>query len=90
MISMALGEYLSSTTKAKQWSIEYSRETREVQEVPEEEEAEIYEIFDEFNIPREDVTPIVQHLRRYPDKWVDVSGHHCPVLKLTLLVYDGI
>jgi vacuolar iron transporter family protein len=73
MLSMGLGEYLSSTTKAKQWDIEYAREQREVREVPQEEEEEIYAIFDEYDIPRENVTPILEALKKDPIKWVDVS-----------------
>jgi vacuolar iron transporter family protein len=73
MLSMGLGEYLSSNTKAKQWDIEYAREKREVREMPHEEEEEIFEIFDEYDIPRESVIPIVEALKRDPTKWVDVS-----------------
>jgi hypothetical protein len=73
MLSMALGEYLSANTKAKQWDIEYARELREVQEVPEEEEEEIYQIFDDYEIPRENVAPILDALKKDPKKWVDVS-----------------
>jgi len=71
MISMGLGEYLSSNTKAKQWNIEYDREKREVVEKPQEEEEEIYEIFDEYRIPRSSVTPIIQELKKDPKNWVD-------------------
>jgi vacuolar iron transporter family protein len=73
MLSMGLGEYLSSNTKAKHWDVEYAREQREVREMPHEEEEEIYEIFDEYDIPRNHVTPIVDALKRDPKKWVDVS-----------------
>jgi hypothetical protein len=73
MLSMGLGEYLSSNTKAKQWDIEYAREEREVREMPHEEEEEIFEIFDEYDIPRESVIPIVEALKKDPTKWVDVS-----------------
>jgi hypothetical protein len=72
MLSMGLGEYLSSNTKAKQWQIEYDRETREVKEMPHEEEEEIYDIFDEYRIPRSSVSPIVQELKKDPKNWVDV------------------
>ncbi|KAF2665216.1 DUF125-domain-containing protein [Microthyrium microscopicum] len=71
MISMGLGEWLSTNTKAKQWDVEIERERREVRECPKAEEEEIYEIFDEYAIPREDVQPIVEHLKRDPEKWVD-------------------
>ena len=73
MLSMGLGEYLSSNTKANHWEVEYAREQREVRENPLEEEEEIYEIFDEYEIPREDAKPIVESLKRDPKKWVDVS-----------------
>jgi vacuolar iron transporter family protein len=73
MLSMGLGEYLSTNTKAKQFQIEYEREKREIVEMPEAEEAEIYEIFDEYQIPHENVKPIVEHLKKDPKKWVDVS-----------------
>jgi hypothetical protein len=76
MISMGLGEYLSTSTKAKQWEVEYAREWREVREKPEDEEEEIYEIFDEYDIPRNDVKPIVERLKRDPQRWVDVSHVH--------------
>ena len=74
MISMGLGEWLSTNVKAKQWHVELERERREVRECPEVEEEEIYEIFDEFEIPRPDVLPIVERLKSDPEKWVDV--HH--------------
>jgi vacuolar iron transporter family protein len=69
---VGLGEYLSTATKAKTWDIEYAREKREIVEMPEEEEAEIYDIFDEFKIPREYITPIVEHLRNDSSNWIDV------------------
>jgi len=71
MLSMGLGEYLSSNTKANHWEVEYAREQREVRENPLEEEEEIYEIFDEYDIPREDVRPILENLKKDPKKWVD-------------------
>lgn len=71
MLSMGLGEYLSSSTKAKQWQIEYDREQREIVEMPHEEEEEIYEIFDQYHIPRVSVYPIVQELKKDPQNWVD-------------------
>jgi len=71
MLSMGLGEYLSTNTKAKQWQIEYDRETREVEEMPQAEEEEIYDIFDEYRIPRASVYPIVQELKKDPKNWVD-------------------
>jgi hypothetical protein len=73
MISMGLGEWLSNNVKAKQWDVEIERERREVRDMPEAEEEEIYDIFDEFEIPREDVAPIVARLRSDPEKWVAVS-----------------
>jgi VIT1/CCC1 family predicted Fe2+/Mn2+ transporter len=74
MLSMGLGEYLSTNTKAKQWQIEYDRETREVEEKPQDEEEEIYDIFEEYRIPRASVYPILQELKKDPKNWVDVRS----------------
>lgn len=90
MLSMGLGEYLSSNTKAKQWQIEYDREKREVIEMPHEEEEEIYEIFDEYRIPRASVYPIVQELKKDPQNWVDVCGPLASLSMLTGTVHDGL
>jgi len=91
MISMGLGEYLSTNTKAKQWQIEYDREQREIVEMPHEEEEEIYEIFDQYRIPRISVYPIVQELKKDPQNWVDVSATPTwPHLVLTVTVHDGL
>jgi VIT1/CCC1 family predicted Fe2+/Mn2+ transporter len=87
MLSMGLGEYLSSSTRAKQWDVEYARETKEVREMPEAEEEEIYEIFEPFGIERRYVQPIVERLKKDEKAWVDVSSSS-PIykfLKLTLL-----
>jgi len=78
MISMGLGEYLSTNTKAKQWQIEYDREQREIVEMPHEEEEEIYEIFEQYRIPRVSVYPIVQELKKDPQNWVDVRAAPTP------------
>jgi hypothetical protein len=91
MLSMGLGEYLSTNTKEKQWKIEYDREQREVVEKPADEEEEIYEIFDEYRIPRASVQPIVEELKKDPNNWVDVgaAGTQSPSL-LTVAVHDGL
>jgi VIT1/CCC1 family predicted Fe2+/Mn2+ transporter len=72
MLSMGLGEYLSASTRAKQWDVEYARETREVREMPAAEEEEIYEIFEPFGIERQYVRPIVDRLKTDEKAWVDV------------------
>jgi VIT1/CCC1 family predicted Fe2+/Mn2+ transporter len=85
MISMGLGQWLSSNTTAKQWDIELERERREVIEQPLAEEREIYEIFEPYNIPPETVKPIVEHLMQDPEQWVQVGFFESTMNELCLL-----
>lgn len=72
MISMGLGQWLSSNTTAKQWDIELARERAEVIDRPEDEEREIYEIFEKYAIPNHAIKPVVEHLKLDTERWVQV------------------
>ncbi|MCX6350884.1 MAG: VIT1/CCC1 transporter family protein [Bacteroidetes bacterium] len=70
-IAMGLGGFLASKGDREHYDNELSREYREVQDVPEREAQEIIEIFEEYGITKEEATPVVEALKRNPDKWVD-------------------
>jgi hypothetical protein len=71
---MGLGQWLSSSTTAKQWDIELARERREVIERPDDEQREIYEIFEQYAIPHEKIKPVVDHLMQDHEQWVQVRA----------------
>ena len=70
-ISMGLGGYLSAKSEMDLYDNEKLREEREVREVPDHEEEEIYEILAEYGVSREDGLPLMNALKKQPDKWVD-------------------
>jgi hypothetical protein len=69
---MGLGAWLAAKTEAKHFQVEEARERREVREMPGAEEEEIYEIFGNYGIPRANVGPIVEALKKDEDMWVKV------------------
>tara|TARA_R110002003_G_scaffold235_22_gene17112 strand:+ start:17903 stop:18289 length:387 start_codon:yes stop_codon:yes gene_type:complete len=89
---MGLGAWLAAKTEAKHFQVEEARERREVREMPHAEEEEIYEIFGNYGIPRANVGPIVEALKKDEDMWVKVCddvGERGVRWMLTGLVYDG-
>jgi VIT1/CCC1 family predicted Fe2+/Mn2+ transporter len=70
-IAMGLGGYLAAKSDSEHYYNEEKREQREIVELPDREEAEIYEIMDEYGISHEESKPIVDALKRSPDKWVE-------------------
>ena len=70
-IAMGLGGYLSAKSEEEHYHNEQLREEREVREVPEHEEEEIYEILAEYGVSQQDSKPVVEALKRQPDKWVE-------------------
>ncbi|KAF2029545.1 DUF125-domain-containing protein [Setomelanomma holmii] len=69
-ISMGLGAWLAAKTEATHFEVEEARERREVREMPGAEEEEIYEVFGKYSIPRANVSPIVEALKKDEDMWV--------------------
>ncbi len=70
-IAMGLGGYLASRSDAEHYESERKREAAEVAEVPEEEAWEVEEILGEYGVSREEARPVVDALRRDPDRWTD-------------------
>ncbi len=70
-IAMGLGGYLAAKSDAEHYSKEREREKREVAEIPHEEMREVAEVFQEYGLTPEQTWPIVDALRRQPQKWVD-------------------
>lgn len=70
-IAMGLGGYLAARSDADHYASERRREASEVAEVPEEEAWEVEEILGEYGVSREEARPVVDALRRNPDRWTD-------------------
>jgi VIT1/CCC1 family predicted Fe2+/Mn2+ transporter len=70
-IAMGLGGYLAAKSDAEHYQSERERERREVAEIPEEEMREVAEVFESYGLTREETWPIVQALRKTPQKWID-------------------
>jgi VIT1/CCC1 family predicted Fe2+/Mn2+ transporter len=70
-IAMGLGGYLAAKSEAEHYKNEMDRERREIRELPLHEEREIEEIFETYGVTKEEVHPLLQALKRQPDKWVD-------------------
>jgi vacuolar iron transporter family protein len=70
-IAMGLGGYLAARGDAEHYHHERDRENREVREQPSDEEAEIRDIFQEYGVDPAASTPVIESLRRQPEKWVD-------------------
>src|SRR6195256_4297088 len=70
-IAMGLGGYLAAKSDAEHYQSEREREKREVAEIPEEEMREVAEVFESYGLTREETWPIVQALRKQPQRWID-------------------
>lgn len=70
-IAMGLGGYLAAKSDAEHYAKEREREKREVAEIPHEEMREVAEVFQEYGLTPEETWPIVEALRKQPQKWID-------------------
>ena len=70
-IAMGLGGYLAAKSDAEHYTKEREREKREVAEIPHEEMREVAEVFQEYGLTEEETWPIVEALRKQPQKWID-------------------
>ena len=70
-IAMGLGGYLAAKSDAEHYAKEREREKREVAEIPHEEMREVAEVFQEYGLTEEQTWPIVEALRKQPQKWID-------------------
>lgn len=70
-IAMGLGGYLAAKSDAEHYAKEREREKREVAEIPHEEMKEVAEVFKEYGLTREQTLPLVEALRKQPQKWID-------------------
>jgi VIT1/CCC1 family predicted Fe2+/Mn2+ transporter len=70
-IAMGLGGYLAAKSDAEHYAKEREREKREVAEIPHEEMKEVAEVFAEYGLTREETRPLVEALRKQPQKWID-------------------
>src|SRR5918994_2001606 len=70
-IAMGLGGYMAGKSDAEHYAKEREREKREVAEIPHEEMREVAEVFEEYGLTKEETRPIVEALRRQPQKRID-------------------
>src|ERR671912_605736 len=70
-IAMGLGGYMAAKSDAEHYAKEREREKREVIEIPHEEMREVAEVFQAYGLTENETWPIVEALRRQPQKWVD-------------------
>jgi len=70
-IARGLGGYLAARGDAEHYHSEQQREVREVREKPELEAAEVIESLAPYGLTAKECEPLVQALRRDPQKWVD-------------------
>ena len=70
-IAMGLGGYLAAKSDAEHYAKEREREKREVAEIPHEEMKEVAEVFEEYGLTSEQTRPLVEALRKQPQKWID-------------------
>ncbi len=70
-IAMGLGGYLAARGDSEHYASELLREQTEIVTRPEDEAEEIYEIFEQYAVPREAATPVLEALRRNPVAYVD-------------------
>ena len=69
-IAMGLGGYLAARGDAQHYRSEEQREHREVREKPELEAAEVVDSLTPYGLTPQECEPIVQALRRDPQRWV--------------------
>jgi VIT1/CCC1 family predicted Fe2+/Mn2+ transporter len=70
-ISMALGGYLAGLSEIEHYDSERKREQWEIIHLPHREEQEIVEIFEPYGLPKQSLEPLMDHLRRNTEIWVD-------------------
>src|SRR6266853_61818 len=70
-IAMGLGGYLAAKSDAEHYAREREREKREVAEIPHEEMKEVAEVFEEYGLTSAQTRPLVEALRKQPQKWID-------------------
>lgn len=70
-IAMGLGGYLAGRGDVEHYVSERTREHREVHEMPGDEVQEIVDIFKSYGIAEDECRPVVESLKKRPDKWVD-------------------
>jgi vacuolar iron transporter family protein len=70
-IAMGLGGYLAAKGDKEHFDNERVREQREVKTVPHIEESEIIELMEEYGVNPEESQPVMNALKRDPEKWVD-------------------
>lgn len=70
-IAMGLGGYLAAKSDAEHYENERAREQHEVREKPEAEVAEVVEVLEAYGVKAEEARPLVESLRRDPQRWVD-------------------
>ena len=70
-IAMGLGGYLAAKSDAEHYVKEREREKREVAEIPQEEMREVAEVFQSYGLSEAETLPIVEALRKQPQKWID-------------------
>lgn len=70
-IAMGLGGYLAARNDAEHYASERRREEMEVAEKEPVETAETIDVFEAYGLTATECAPIVQALRRDPQRWVD-------------------
>lgn len=70
-IAMGLGGYLAAKSDVEHYESEHAREHREVREKPEAEVEEVLEVLETYGLRREEARPLVDSLRRNPQRWVE-------------------
>ncbi|WP_048601710.1 VIT1/CCC1 transporter family protein [Rubeoparvulum massiliense] len=70
-IAMGLGGYLAAKSEKEHYESERRREEEEIIHLPEREEEEVREIFREYGVEEEHLDPIMEGMKRKPEKWVD-------------------
>jgi VIT1/CCC1 family predicted Fe2+/Mn2+ transporter len=70
-IAMGLGGYLAAKSDAEHFESEKKREEQELIDIPEAEEKEISDIMLEYGVSEVESKPLVEALKRRPNKWVD-------------------
>ena len=70
-ISMGLGGYLAGLSEIEHYDSERIRESYEVDHMPEREAQEIREIFQEYQVEGSVLDPLIEHLSKDKELWVD-------------------
>jgi hypothetical protein len=70
---MGLGAWLAAITDRKQFEVEEKKQRRAIRAKPAAAEEDLYEIFDEYNLGRNNLTPLVDQLVQNFDMWIKVD-----------------